>query len=350
MGTRRTKFDVAALSTADARAIVIAEIGQNHNGSASEAARLVDAACWAGADAVKLTKRDLTCELSHEAANRRYASRHSFGATYGEHRAALELKPGDVASLVQRAHRHGMWCVGTGCDIPSLDLLLECGVDAVKIASRDAGNVPLLEHAVTVDAPVLLSSGMSDWEELDTAIETLAPIREQLVVMHCTSLYPTPVDGAHLRAISAVESRYGVVAGFSDHTEGTLLAPIAVAMGAKVVEKHLTLDRRHPGRDQAVSVEPDELCQMIDGIRLVEKAVGNDAKAVSDAVRNVRARIGRSLVTRVELKAGSRIDASALTLKCPGDGISWADRQRVVGRRVNRDLPANSKVDFQYLE
>ena len=325
-------------------ALVVAELGQNHNGSLALAEQLIDAAAWAGADAIKVVKRDLDSELSREARSRRYDSRHAFGATYGEHRRVLELSAADHERLADRVRRHGLIYLATACDMPSAALLGELNVDAFKIASRDLNNLPLVRNVAARGKPVVLSTGMADLAEIDAAVDVARRAGCPLALLQCTSLYPTPLDEVHLHSIATLAARYRVVVGFSDHTTGILLPPVAVAMGAAIIEKHLTLDRSLKGTDHACSLEPDEFRQLVTNIRQVEAALGCADKPVAEGVAAVRAKLGRSLVARVPLSAGTRLEEPMLTLKCPGDGLSWLDRQRVVGRCLKRDLAADEML------
>lgn len=327
-------------------ALVVAELGQNHNGSLALAESLIDAAAWAGADAVKLVKRDLSSELSREAREQPYASRHAFGATYGAHRQALELSADEHRALCRRARRHGLAFLATACDLPSADVVDALGVDAFKIASRDLANLPLLEDVARRSRPVFLSTGMSRFAEIDAAVAVLRRCGSQFVLFQCTSLYPTPYEQVHLRSLASLAERYQAPVGFSDHAPGILLPPVAVALGAVVIEKHLTLDRGLKGTDHACSLEPDELRQMIANVRAVEAALGRADKPLPPGVDAVRTKLGRSLVTRTALAAGTRLEAPMLALKCPGDGLSWFDLQTVVGRRLKRDLGPDEKLSW----
>ncbi|MEZ6069148.1 MAG: N-acetylneuraminate synthase family protein [Pirellulales bacterium] len=325
----------------DEPTLVVAEIGQNHNGQLAMAAQLIDAAAWAGVDAVKVVKRDLGCELTDDASRRPYHSPHAFGPTYGEHRAALELSADEHAALAERAREHGLLYIGTACDAPSADLLAALGVDAFKIASRDLANLPLLENIAGRGRPLLLSTGMSDLCEIDVAVGTLRQLTGRFVLMQCTSQYPTPYRNAHLRSIPTLARRYGALTGFSDHTQGTSVATAAVALGAVVVEKHLTLDRTLRGSDHACSLEPDELREWITNIRQVEAALGRADKPLVEEVAAVREKLGRSLVAREPLAAGTVIDEAMLALKSPGAGLSWYVRGRLVGQPLRRNVNAD---------
>lgn len=328
---------------------IVAEIGQNHNGRIDLAEQLIDAAAWAGVDAVKFTKRDLSCDLSREAHAAPYPAPHAFGKTYGEHRQALELAPVDYMRLKARAERHGLTFFATACDVPSARLLLALEVPVIKIASRDLSNLPLLHYVADHGRPVFISTGMSSLEEVDSAVAILRRAKTPFVVLQCTSLYPTPWEHAHLRSIWTLASRYGVPVGFSDHTPGVFLPPIAVGMGACVIEKHLTLDRSMKGSDHCCSLEPDEMLELVEAIRRTEQALGSEAKPVVPGVEEVRRKLGRSLVLKVPVPKGTPLTESMLTLKCPGDGLGWTELARVVGRRAARDIEADEKLSLEDL-
>lgn len=323
---------------------VVAELGQNHNGSLELAEQLVDAAAWAGADAVKLVKRNLPSELTKAAGNRRYDSAHSFGDTYGEHRRALELSLESHLALAARARSHGLHFVVTVCDIPSAREFAAAEVDAFKIASRDLNNLPLVRFVAELQKPLILSTGMSSWAEIDAAMRVTAEARCPTAVLQCTSLYPTPDAEAHLRSIETLRRRYDTVVGFSDHTEGTVIATSAVALGASIIEKHLTLDRTLKGTDHACSAEPEELRVLIEQIRRVERALGSAEKPAIAATEATRNKLGRSLVTVRPLPAGTVLEESMFTLKSPGDGIAWTQRSAIVGRRLVRDIDADETI------
>lgn len=327
-------------------ALVVAEIGQNHNGRLALAEQLIDAAAWAGADAVKLVKRDLDWELSAAARAQPYDTPHSYGSTYGEHRQALELSPAEHFALRERAASHGLLCLTTASDPPSVDLALQMNVDGLKIASRDLSNTPLVERVAQAGCPVVLSTGMSAWSEVDAAVAQLEQADTSFVLLQCTSLYPTPLREVHLRSMTTLAARYDALVGFSDHTTGWLLPPLAVALGAVVIEKHFTLDRDMKGTDHACSLEPDELRQMIADIRSAEIALGRSDKPLAPEIGAVRAKLGRSLATRHALPAGATLDESSFVMKSPGHGLGWSERAQLVGRRVARDLPADTTLSW----
>ncbi len=325
---------------------VVAEIGQNHNGQLAAALRLVDAAAWAGADAVKFVKRDLDCDLSRALWNRPYDSPHAYGATYGEHRRALELSATEHAQLAEHARRHGLIYFATACDVPSAELLDQLDVPLFKVASRDLTNLPLIESLSTRRRPLLLSTGMSGWDDIDRAVGVVRRARCRFAVLQCTSLYPAPMEEAHLHSLSSLAERYRAVVGFSDHTPGGLLSPVAVALGARIIEKHLTLDRHARGRDHACSLEAEEFARLVRDVRSVEMALGSPHKPVAPGIEPVRQRLGRSVVARVPLAQGAVLEAHMLALKCPGDGLSWRAVQQLLGCRLKHDIPADVQLSW----
>jgi sialic acid synthase SpsE len=192
--------------------------------------------------------------------------------------------------------------------------------------------------------PLILSTGMSDFDELDRAVGMIRTGGCEFALLQCTSIYPAPVEEIHLRSMAFLSRRYECLVGFSDHSQGILLAPVAVALGATIVEKHLTLDRTARGSDHTSSVEPQEMARLVASIRQVEAALGRADKPVADGARIQRDKLGRSLVTRVPIARGTIVEESMLTLKCPGDGLGWSDRDQVVGRTAQRDLPADEML------
>jgi sialic acid synthase SpsE len=319
-------------------AFLVAEIGQNHNGEETQAAELIDVAAWAGVDAVKFTKRDLECEMTRQASRVPYSGRSAFGPTYGEHRAALELSIDAHERLAARAQKHGLVYFAAACDIPSADLLGRLDVPLYKIASRDLTNSPLVEHLARTGRPLLISTGMSSLEEIDEAVEVVHRHHDCLVLLQCTSLYPTPPEQVHLRSLPALGRRYGCLVGFSDHADGTLFSAVAVALGAVLIEKHLTFDRKARGSDHACSLEPSELRELVRQVRQVEQAMGRSDKPRCPGVDKVRMRLGRSLVSRVSVPRGATLVEEMLVLKSPGNGLAWRDRHRVLGRQARRDI------------
>ena len=318
---------------AGARCFVIAEAGVNHDGDLRRALALVDAAAEAGADAVKFQTFRADAVASAEARNAPYQG----AGTQQELLRALELSADDHTALVDACASRGVVFLSTPFDEESADLLDELDVPAFKIASPDVTNLPFLEYVARKGRPVLLSTGMSTLDEVRAAARALAPA-PGLVLLHCVSAYPAPAADANLRAMATMREQLGVPVGFSDHTAGIEVALAAVALGASVVEKHLTVDRGLPGPDHAASLEPDELRALVEGVRRVEAALGDGEKRPAPSEAENRDLVRRSLAARRDLEEGTVLEPAMLTALRPATGIAPAQMPEVVGRRLRRGL------------
>jgi sialic acid synthase SpsE len=301
-------------------------------------------AAAAGVDAVKFCKRDIASDLTAAARATPYCGPQSFGATYGEHREALELSPHDYRHLKDRIRYNGWHFLlfATACDRVSVDHLEESiDPELYKIASRDLDNLPLLQHVAKLRKPVILSAGMARPGDIERALDTVRAYHDQIVLMVCTSEYPTPNCHVGLRRIRQWRYRYGVLIGLSDHTPGITAGISGAALGACVVEKHLTLSRAMKGTDHAASLESDGMRRMVEKIREVEEMLRDVPRMeLSDA----RRKLGRSLVSVRRIAAGETITERDLCLKSPGTGIPWRGRETVIGLRAVRDIPADSTI------
>jgi len=327
---------------------VTAEIGQNHQGDVYQALRMMTAAAAAGVYAVKLCKRHVRSDLTAAAYDAPYAGPHSFGETYGQHREALELSIDDYAHLAERIHYNGWPLIlfATVCDLVSLEEV-EGRLDPplYKLASRDIDNGPLIEAVAQTGKPVVLSTGMARRQEIFAALHLIRRHHERIVLLHCTSEYPTPDNHVQLQQVQELRKRYDVLTGLSDHTPCIVSAVGAAARGAVMIEKHVTLSRAMPGTDHAASLEPEGLRRLVRYIRILElqrqaDPEQNDVLLLKN-VELTRQKLGRSLVTRRAIAAGERISEEMLTLKSPGTGIGWLGRGAVLGRRAAREIPAD---------
>ncbi len=335
---------------------IIGEIGQNHNGSVDIAKLIVDLVSrpvreevfgidLRPMDAVKMTKRDLNEELTDSQMNRPYDSPHSFGRTYGEHRAFLELTDEEHFEVYRHAKALGLDFVETLCSVGCLSLLKLFTPDRLKVASRDLTNLPLLEAMAETKIPIILSTGMAGCRELDDALEVVTRHHDRIAILHCVSQYPTAPDNLNLRTITYLKKHYGqYTIGFSDHTIGIAAPVVAVGMGAEIVEKHITIDRRMKGTDQQGSLGPDGVNRMIRDIRIAERWMGREELYIDPAVEAAKVKLERSIATRRDLHPGDVITEADLHLLSPGDGFKWAERGRVTGRRVKNFIPRNEIV------
>ena len=335
---------------------IIGEIGQNHNGSVDIAKLIVDLVCRPikedvfgldldPIDAVKLTKRDLNEELSVSQMNRIYDSPHSFGRTYGEHRAALELSDDDHYEVYKYAKSKGLDFVETLCARGCLSLLKLFTPDYLKVASRDLTNLLLLESLAETKIPIILSTGMAGKKELDDALEVITRYHSDISILHCVSQYPTEPDNLNLRTITYLKEHYGQYKiGFSDHTIGISAPPIAVGMGAEIIEKHITIDRHMKGTDQNGSLGPDGVYRMVRDIRMCEHWLGSKDLYIEKSVDSSRKKLERSIASLHDMKAGDVIRLEDLHMLSPGDGFKWTQLDEVIGRQLVNDIPANEIV------
>lgn len=341
---------------------IIGEIGQNHNGSVDIAKLIVDLVRRPvredgfdidldPIDAVKLTKRDLNEELSVSQMNRIYDTPNSFGRTYGEHRAALELSDEEHFEVYKYAKSKGLDFVETLCAKGCLSLLKLFTPDYLKVASRDLTNIPLLEAMAETKIPIILSTGMAGKKELDEALEAITKYHSNISILHCVSQYPTEPDNLNLKTILYLKRHYGQYRiGFSDHTIGISAPAIAVGMGAEIIEKHITIDRHMKGTDQAGSLGPDGVYRMVRDIRITERWLGEENLYIDKSVEGSRKKLERSIATLRDMKAGEVVNESDLHMLSPGDGFKWDQLSEVVGKKLIDDIPANEVIYPKHLK
>ncbi len=320
---------------------IIAEAGVNHQGDLRLAKQLIDIAAFCGADAVKFQKRKVERMLTREGLDAPYVNEHSFGQTYGEHRRHLELSEDAYRELKRYADAKEIIFLASAWDEESADFLETLDVPAFKVASADLTNIPLLDHIARKRRPMILSTGMATIEDVERAVETVRRCHGEFAVLQCTSTYPAAFKDLHLRVIEAYQRRYDCVVGYSGHELGIAIPVVAVALGARIVERHFTIDRTMKGRDHAASLEPDGLRKLVRDIRHVEEALGSTEKILVPEEVPVRARLAKSLVTTVPVAKGQVLSRSMLTTKGPGTGLSPARIEEVLGRRAARHLPAD---------
>jgi sialic acid synthase SpsE len=296
-------------------------------------------------DAVKLTKRDLKEELSASQMARPYNSPHSFGKTYGEHRAFLELSDEEHYEVYKYAKSHNLDFVETLCSKGCLTLLKLFTPDRLKVASRDLTNLPLLDLMAETKIPIILSTGMAGKKELDDAINVITKHHDNISILHCVSQYPTEPKNANLKTITYLQKNYPqYTVGYSDHTIG-ISAPIAaVAMGAKIIEKHITIDRNMKGTDQAGSLGIDGIYRMMRDIRIIEMSMGEEDIFIDPSVKAAKEKLERSIATKREIKAGEKITEDDIHLLSPGDGFKWHEKDAVVGKIAKRDIPKDEII------
>ncbi|MDP3703765.1 MAG: N-acetylneuraminate synthase [Candidatus Omnitrophota bacterium] len=334
------------------RCFITAEAGVNHDGHVEMASRLIDAAATAGADAVKFqtfSAERLVSPVAPKAAYQREAT----GASESQLAMIqhLELPRAAYPELQAHARSRGVLFLSTPFDEESADFLEALGVPAFKIGSGEITNLPFLAHVARKAKPVILSTGMSDLDEVATAVEVLRQSgNDQLVLLHCVSSYPAAPADVNLRAMQTMADTFHVPVGYSDHTEDIEVALAAVALGACVIEKHLTLDRAMPGPDHRASAEPQELARLVESIRTVEVALGDGRKQPTFGEADTAAAARKSLVAALDIAAGTRLTERLIAIKRPGTGLSPAARPQLVGRTAKTDIAAGTVLTWGMLE
>ena len=341
---------------------IIGEIGQNHNGSVELAKVIVDLVSkpieeelfhleLKGIDAVKLTKRDLKYELSDSQMNRPYVNPNSFGKTYGEHREVLELNDEEHFEVYKHAKACGLDFVETLCAPSCVSMFKYFEPDYLKVASRDLTNLPLLQVLAESKIPIIVSTGMAGEKELNNAVDLITKYHNDLTILHCVSEYPTRPENVNLNTIKYLQKNFGdYKIGYSDHTIGIATPVAAVAMGAQVIEKHITLDRRMKGTDQAGSLGSDGVHRMVRDIRLMEQSMGKEDIFICDNVKSAQEKLERSIASNKTLEAGDVINEGDLHMLSPGDGFKWASRGDIIGKTVKVRIPANEIIYSNLLE
>jgi N,N'-diacetyllegionaminate synthase len=322
------------------KTLIIAEAGVNHNGSLELAFELIDAASEAGADIVKFQTFKAENLVTKSAAKADYQlGTTDVQETQFEMIKKLELSYDMHLKLISKCKEKGIRFSSTGFDASSVDLLIELGVDFLKIPSGEITNLPYLRHVGSKGLPIILSTGMCTMQEVRNALEVLeedGSKKSDITVLHCNTEYPTPMEDVNLLAMLSIEKELGVKVGYSDHTLGIEVPIAAAAMGATVIEKHFTLDRGMEGPDHAASLEPGELKKMVDSIRNIEKALGDREKKPSVSEKKNIAIARKSIVANKPIMIGEVFDEHNLTVKRPGTGISPMYWDNILGTKSKK--------------
>ena len=334
------------------KTLIIAEAGVNHNGSFELAKHLVDKAVEAGADIVKFQ----TCKAENVIS--RYADKAEYQKeTTGEADSQLEmvaklmLTYDEYALLKQYCEDKGITFLSTAFDLESVDFLHSIGMKLWKIPSGEITNLPLLIKIASLHEPIILSTGMSNLDEVKQAVKVLRDNgADDITVLHCTTEYPAPYEDVNLKAMETLKNELNLKVGYSDHTKGIEIPIAAVAMGACIIEKHFTLDRNLPGPDHLASIEPDELQMMVKAIRNVEKAIGDGVKKVSDSESKNKDIARKSIIAKTSIKKGDIFNEDNITTKRPGSGINpmkWFD---LIGKVAKHDYEEDYLIELDELD
>lgn len=338
---------------------VIAEVGSVHDGSYGNALQMIDLAKSCGADAVKFQTHIAEAETIRDAPMPPYFK----GEPRFEYFHRTAFSEEQWGGLIARAREVDIRFLSSPFSCEAIDLLENVGLEIYKIPSGEISNLPLLRKAGKTGKAVIISSGMSDWEELDAAVEAVReaqPARDsplapdlpgaaagEISVLQCTSEYPCPYEDVGLNVMEEMRDRYGLAMGFSDHT-ATIYAPIvAVARGAQIIEKHLTFSKSMYGSDAKNSLEPEEFSRMVEGIRAAEALCGNVVdKGTNEKFSEMKRIFEKSVVLRSAVRQGDVLTEAVIALKKPGNGIPPKDFEKVLGKRATRDLPGDTVLDW----
>lgn len=330
------------------KTLIIAEAGVNHNGSVETALKLIDVAADAGADIVKFQTFKAK-NLVTESAKMADYQKTNLGTeqTQLEMLKKLELSFEDHRLLVERCQKRGIRFLSTAFDFESLDFLKTLKMGLWKIPSGEITNLPYLEIIAKQGDPVIISTGMADYQEVEESVRVLLNVglpKDRITVLHCNTEYPTPMNDVNLNAMKALGDRLGLAYGYSDHTMGIEIPIAAVALGACVIEKHFTLSRDMTGPDHKASLEPQELKAMVTGIRNIEMALGSFEKKVTESERKNRAIGRKSLIARASIAVGEKFTDKNVTVSRPGNGLSPMNWHRLLGRTSSKAYVAGELI------
>lgn len=330
----------------DSRAYVIAEVGLNHNGDSGIARRLIEVAADCGADAVKFQKRHVSGLATESTLDQEDLRFPSLGATYRELRETHELSADELEQLKSHAEGAGLDFFVTPFDVESLKVLIDLRVSRFKVASHGVTNLPLLRAIADEGKPVLMSTGMATRFEVDVAVEILQQQVSDLALLHCVSSYPTPVNEARLDLIQALKNRYGLPVGYSGHEVGFVPTLVAVAAGATIIERHITLDSSQEGFDHRLSLEPSSFRELISWVRLIPEMFGSGPKAITKSERVTRDKYQVSAVAATTLYPGTILSPHHVVYKNPGTGLTPFDAQSLFGREVQIAIEQDELLDI----
>ncbi len=339
--------------------LIIAEAGVNHNGDIKAAIELIDIAANAGANAIKFQTFKAENLVTQSAAKAAYQQQQTGTGSQYQMLKNLELSYDAHFELIDYCKQKNIEFMSTAFDEVSLVFIVKLGIKRIKSPSGEITNRPFIEKMASYDLPIILSTGMSTLDETQEAIQWIqtireqkqfnAPLAEKLSLLHCTSNYPTAYENVNLRAMQTL-SQFGVPIGYSDHTLSTLVPSIAVAMGATIIEKHFTTDRTLPGPDHQASLEPAELTQMIQQVRITEQCLGDGIKAPQKDELPIRDIARKSVTLRNAKAKGSILTQEDLYLVRPGTGIPPKSLEELIGKKVSLDLQEQTTLLWEHIQ
>ncbi len=346
---RRLVIDQTVVSD-DSECYVIAEVGHNHQGDVTKCKELFRVAKECGVDAVKLQKRDNRALYTRAMFDKPYDNENSFGATYGEHREALEFGRDEYLELQRFCREIGLTLFATAFDEPSADFLAALDMPAYKIASGDLKSLPLVRRVAAIGRPMIVSTGGATLEDVIRAYDVIMPINPQLCFLQCTAAYPASPEDLNLRVIATLRTRFPeLVVGLSDHENGIAMAVAAYVLGARVIEKHFTLNHTMKGTDHAFSLEPIGMRKLVRDLRRTRAALGTGIKCPLPSEQGPLQKMGKKLVASRALGVGHVLTAADVAMKSPADGLPPTYLEQIVGRTLTRPLQPDDNITFEIL-
>jgi sialic acid synthase len=335
----------------DSLPFVIAEIGNNHQGNLDTAIELIHKAAEAGVSAVKFQKRNNQTLFTPQSFNEPYNSENSFGHTYGQHREFLEFDKKDYEMCRKEAKKLNITFFATAFDFESAYFLKEIGIELFKVASGDLQNLPLLEQIAKFNKPMIISTGGSNFEMINEAVNTIKKHHQNFAILQCTSSYPAKYTELNLRVIQTLREKYPEnIIGFSGHDNGIAMSLVAYALGAQIIEKHFTLDRTFKGTDHAFSLEPQGLKKLIRDLNRASGALGDGNKIIYESELNPIKKMGKSIIASRLILKGEPITSINVEFRSPGIGLPPSFIQTIVGKTVKHDIQKFSPILFDDLE
>ena len=330
---------------------VIAEIGHNHQGDLGQALKLINAAAAAGASAVKLQKRFNKTLFTPSAFNQPYNSENAFGDTYGQHREYLEFGEVEYRACIDEAKKLGIILFATAFDFKSADFLECLNMPLYKIASGDLQNTPLLKHVAKFNKPMIISTGGATLEMIDAAVNAIRSIHNNFSILQCTASYPAKFEQLDLKVINSLRDRYSEnVIGYSGHDNSISMALVAYVLGARVIEKHFTLNRTLKGTDHAFSLEPTGLRKMVRDLSRAQVALGDGTKKIYDSEVIPIRKMGKMIISSRALIAGHRLSLDDVEFRSPCDGLPPSFLESILGKRLLVSLDQFEPIKLEQFE
>jgi N-acetylneuraminate synthase/sialic acid synthase len=330
---------------------IIAEIGNNHQGSIDTAIEMIKTAKVCGVNAVKFQKRDNRSLYTREILDKSYENENSFGKTYGQHREFLEFGKSQYVQLKNCAEQLGLAFIVTAFDFKSADFLTELDISAYKIASGDLKNIPLIKYIARMQKPIIISTGGGELEDVQRVYDTVMPINPQFCILQCTASYPCKAKEMNLRVISTYREKFtDIIIGLSDHQNGISMALAAYVLGARVFEKHFTLDHTWKGPDHAFSLEPIGLAKLVRDLKRARVAMGDGIKRPYPSETIPLFKMGKKIVAAKNLPANHKITIKDITIKSPNDGLPPYKIEEIIGKTTAKSVKADESILLKNLK